>query len=115
MSWPTPSDYDEGVENLRHSMSDEELRTGQAALDSQQLPYLGRRPADRRPGPQPSALYDWVCAAGGQNASSALCMGLVRHRVPVNHCRLGIPARPDPAQSGLLAESDGQECPSCGQ
>ena len=40
MGWPTPNDYDEGVENLRHSMSDEELRGGQAALDSQQLPMV---------------------------------------------------------------------------
>ena len=32
MAWPTPNDYDEAAENLRYSMSDEELRGGQAAL-----------------------------------------------------------------------------------
>ena len=40
MGWPTPNDYDEAAENLRHSMSDEELRAGQAALDDQQLPMV---------------------------------------------------------------------------
>ena len=40
MDWPTPNDYDEAAENLRHSMSDEELRVGQAALDNQQLPMV---------------------------------------------------------------------------
>ncbi len=31
--WPTPDHYDEAVQNLHHSMGDEELRRGQAALD----------------------------------------------------------------------------------
>ena len=40
MGWPTQNDYDEAAENLRYSMSDEELRAGQAALDDQQLPMV---------------------------------------------------------------------------
>ena len=40
MVWPTQNDYDEAAENLRYSMSDEELRGGQAALDDQQLPMV---------------------------------------------------------------------------
>ena len=40
MGWPTPNDYDEAAENLRHSMGDEELRAGQAAMDDQQLPMV---------------------------------------------------------------------------
>ena len=40
MSWPTANDYDDVVQNLRHSMSDEELRAGQAALDDQDLPMV---------------------------------------------------------------------------
>ena len=40
MGWPTPENYDEAVQNLHHSMGDEELRTGQAALDDQQLPMV---------------------------------------------------------------------------
>ncbi len=40
MVWPTQNDYDEAAENPRYSMSDEELRGGQAALDDQQLPMV---------------------------------------------------------------------------
>jgi serine/threonine protein kinase len=40
MGWPTPDNYDEAVQNLHHSMGDEELRAGQAALDDQQLPMV---------------------------------------------------------------------------
>ena len=40
MVWPTQNDYDEAAENLRYSMSDEELRAGQTALDDQQLPMV---------------------------------------------------------------------------
>src|SRR5208283_4002 len=40
MVWPTQNDYDEAAENLRYSMSDEELRGGRAALDDQQLPMV---------------------------------------------------------------------------
>ena len=40
MVWPTQNDYDEAAENLRYSMSDDELRAGQAALDGQQLPMV---------------------------------------------------------------------------
>jgi serine/threonine protein kinase len=40
MGWPTPDDYDEAAQNLHHSMGDEELRAGQAALDEQQLPMV---------------------------------------------------------------------------
>ncbi|MGD0516125.1 MAG: WD40 repeat domain-containing serine/threonine-protein kinase, partial [Thermoguttaceae bacterium] len=38
MSWPRSRAYFEAVQNLRWSMSDEELRDGQAALNSQELP-----------------------------------------------------------------------------
>jgi hypothetical protein len=40
MAWPTPNDYDEAVQNLQSSMSDEELRAGHTVLDDQQLPML---------------------------------------------------------------------------
>ncbi len=40
MVWPTQNDYDEAAENLRYSMSDEDLRGGQAELDDQQLPKV---------------------------------------------------------------------------
>ena len=40
MTWPTSADYDEAVQNLGRSMSDPELRDGQAVLTPLALPML---------------------------------------------------------------------------
>ena len=40
MDWPTSEDYGEAVQNLKYSMSDGELRAGEAAADAFGLPML---------------------------------------------------------------------------
>ena len=39
MSWPRNTDYNEAIQNLRSSVSDEELRDGQPALNPLGLPF----------------------------------------------------------------------------
>jgi outer membrane biosynthesis protein TonB len=40
VTWPTATDYNEAVQDLRQSMSDEELRAGQAAVNPLDLPMI---------------------------------------------------------------------------
>lgn len=40
MDWPTSTDYIEAFQNLKHTMGDEELRTGEAALTPLGMPML---------------------------------------------------------------------------
>ena len=40
MDWPTSADYGEAVQNLKYSMSEAELRAGEAAADAFGLPML---------------------------------------------------------------------------